>query len=72
VDGVSFEVAKGTCYGLLGPNGAGKTTAISLLVGLVDPDGGFATVDGHRAGSIESASHLKKSPFTRSSARRRT
>jgi ABC-2 type transport system ATP-binding protein len=53
VDGVSFEVAKGTCYGLLGPNGAGKTTAISLLVGLVNPDGGTATVGGHRSGSIE-------------------
>jgi ABC-2 type transport system ATP-binding protein len=44
VKGVSFEVAKGTCYGLLGPNGAGKTTTISMIVGTLEPDTGSVTV----------------------------
>ena len=30
VDGLSFAVAPGTCFGLLGPNGAGKTTTLRL------------------------------------------
>lgn len=40
VDGVSFDVMKGQCFGLLGPNGAGKTTTIEMLEGLVTPDSG--------------------------------
>lgn len=35
VDGVSFELKKGECFGLLGPNGAGKTTTISCVSGLL-------------------------------------
>jgi ABC-2 type transport system ATP-binding protein len=46
VDGVSFEIAAGECYGLLGPNGAGKTTTISMLCGLLHRDGGEVFVDG--------------------------
>ncbi len=46
VDGVSFEVRTGEIYGLLGPNGAGKTTTLSLLTGLLDPDGGRILFDG--------------------------
>ena len=46
VDGVSFEVAKGTCFGLLGPNGAGKSTAISMIVGTLLPDSGEVLFDG--------------------------
>ncbi|HWD37589.1 MAG TPA: ABC transporter ATP-binding protein [Fimbriimonas sp.] len=46
VDGLSFEVPKGICFGLLGPNGAGKTTTISMIAGTVDPDGGDVTLDG--------------------------
>ena len=33
VEDVSFQVAKGECFGLLGPNGAGKTTTIRMLYG---------------------------------------
>ena len=53
VDGVSFAIAAGECYGLLGPNGAGKTTTISMLCGLVPPDEGDITVDGHAGGTLE-------------------
>ena len=40
VDGVSFEVAEGICFGLLGPNGAGKSTTIEMLEGISQPTGG--------------------------------
>jgi ABC-2 type transport system ATP-binding protein len=53
VDGVSFSIAAGECYGLLGPNGAGKTTTISMLCGLVPPDEGDITIDGHPGGTLE-------------------
>lgn len=48
VDGVSFEVPKGSCFGLLGPNGAGKTTTISMIVGCLDPDSGEISLNGER------------------------
>ncbi len=35
VDGLSFAVLRGECFGFLGPNGAGKTTALSCLIGLL-------------------------------------
>jgi ABC-2 type transport system ATP-binding protein len=40
VDGVSFDVAQGSCLGLLGPNGAGKSTTVEMLEGLVAPSSG--------------------------------
>jgi lipooligosaccharide transport system ATP-binding protein len=40
VDGLSFAIARGTCYALLGPNGAGKTTTLRCCLGLTEPDGG--------------------------------
>ncbi len=48
VDGLSFQIAPGEVYGLLGPNGAGKTTTLRMVLGLLEPDGGFAEVDGFR------------------------
>ena len=46
VDGVGFRVERGETYGLLGPNGAGKTTTISMLCGLLRPDGGDVVIAG--------------------------
>jgi lipooligosaccharide transport system ATP-binding protein len=40
VDGISFAVRKGECFGLLGPNGAGKTTTIRMLYGYTPRDAG--------------------------------
>ncbi len=40
VDGVDLRVSRGEMVGLLGPNGAGKTTTVSMIAGLLRPDGG--------------------------------
>ena len=40
VDGVSFEIAEGICFGLLGPNGAGKTTTVEMIEGVTTPTAG--------------------------------
>jgi ABC-2 type transport system ATP-binding protein len=53
LDDVSFTVDDHECYGLLGPNGAGKTTTISIVCGLLEPDGGEVHVDGKPGGSLE-------------------
>jgi lipooligosaccharide transport system ATP-binding protein len=46
VDGISFEVAAGTCFGLLGPNGAGKTTTLRCCLGLTEADSGSIVLNG--------------------------
>jgi ABC-2 type transport system ATP-binding protein len=46
VDNLSFEVQPATVVGFLGPNGAGKTTTLRMLLGLVAPSEGTATIDG--------------------------
>lgn len=48
VDKLGFTVEPGHVTGFLGPNGAGKTTTLRMLVGLVTPDAGTATISGSR------------------------
>jgi ABC-2 type transport system ATP-binding protein len=47
VRGLDLSIPEGCSFGLLGPNGAGKSTTIKLLMGLIAPDAGQATVLGH-------------------------
>ncbi|HVA59429.1 MAG TPA: ABC transporter ATP-binding protein [Mycobacteriales bacterium] len=66
VDHLSFAVDAGTVVGFLGPNGAGKTTTLRMLLGLVEPTEGSATICGrpyqelpdplHRVGAVLEAS----------------
>jgi ABC-2 type transport system ATP-binding protein/sodium transport system ATP-binding protein len=49
VDRLSFSVPAGEVYGLLGPNGAGKTTTLRMLLGLLRPSDGYATIAGFRS-----------------------
>ena len=46
VDALTFTVEPGRITGFLGPNGAGKTTTLRMLLGLVHPSSGTATIDG--------------------------
>jgi len=50
VDSVDMSVQRGEVYGFLGPNGAGKTTTLRMLVGLIRPTSGTATVAGQAPG----------------------
>jgi ABC-2 type transport system ATP-binding protein len=47
VDGISFQVKRGECFGFLGPNGAGKTTTINVLACFMTPTSGEAKVAGY-------------------------
>jgi ABC-2 type transport system ATP-binding protein len=68
VEDLSFSVPRGTVTGFLGPNGAGKTTTLRMLLGLVEPTEGTATIEGrpyreltdplHRVGAILEASNF--------------
>lgn len=46
LDGVSFDVERGSIFGLLGPNGAGKSTIINILAGMVQKTSGQACIWG--------------------------
>ncbi len=51
VDDLDLRVRRGEVYGFLGPNGAGKTTTLKMLLGLIRPSGGSATVLGRIPGT---------------------
>lgn len=57
VSELNLNVRRGEVYGFLGPNGAGKTTTLRMLLGLIRPTSGMATVLGESSGKPES---LKK------------
>jgi ABC-type multidrug transport system ATPase subunit len=50
VDSVSMTVRRGEVYGFLGPNGAGKTTTLRMMLGLIRPTAGSASILGEPAG----------------------
>jgi ABC-2 type transport system ATP-binding protein len=58
VDHLDLEIRRGEVYGLLGPNGAGKTTTIRMLLGLIRPTSGSATVVGASPGSHSSLARV--------------
>jgi ABC-type multidrug transport system ATPase subunit len=58
VDDVDLRVRRGEVYGFLGPNGAGKTTTLRMLLGLVRPTAGRATVLGAAPGSPQGLARI--------------
>jgi ABC-2 type transport system ATP-binding protein len=56
--GISFSVRRGEVFGFVGPNGAGKTTTLKLLMGLIHPQGGHASILGHDIRESEYRRHL--------------
>ena len=61
---VNIEVHPGQIFGLLGPNGAGKTTTLKVLMGLIRPTSGTASVLGHKVGHIGAKHRLGYLPET--------
>jgi ABC-2 type transport system ATP-binding protein len=58
VDALDLRVRRGEVYGFLGPNGAGKTTTLRMLLGLVRPTSGGATVLGAAPGAPEGLARI--------------
>jgi len=58
LDGLTFEIPSGGVFGLLGPNGAGKSTTLKLLLNLLRPTSGTATLLGKPPGDVAAHSRL--------------
>ena len=56
--GLSFQVPAGEIFGFVGPNGAGKTTTLKVLMGLVRPTAGSASILGCNVRTTESRRHV--------------
>ncbi len=64
VDAVNLTVSEGTVLGLVGPNGAGKTTTIKMLMGLLLPTAGSATVLNRAMGDAAARHYIGYVPDT--------
>jgi ABC-2 type transport system ATP-binding protein len=67
LNGISFEIKKGTVYGFLGQNGAGKSTTMNILTGLIEYNGGDIFIDGkdfksHKFELIKKIGYLTENP----------
>ncbi|MGA6826802.1 ABC transporter ATP-binding protein [Nitrospira sp. NS4] len=58
VDGLTLDVRRGEVFGFLGPNGAGKTTTLKMLMGLIHPTSGRASIFGHPVGDLAAKARL--------------
>ena len=65
VDGISFDLEKGSIFGLLGPNGAGKTTLIRMITGIFYPDEGEILFDGKKFDPINDVENIGYMPEER-------
>lgn len=66
VDGISFAVERGEVFGFLGPNGAGKTTTMKMLMGLIHPTSGTASILGAPVGDLaakQRIGYLPENPY---------
>jgi ABC-2 type transport system ATP-binding protein len=61
IDGLDMAVPRSAVYGLIGRNGAGKTTTLRILMGLLKPTRGSATVQGH---NLQQAPHTVREAVT--------
>ena len=67
LDDLSLTIHRGEVFGLLGPNGSGKSTTIKLLLGLIFPTRGSATILGQPIGST-AISSVRRRAASRSCA----
>lgn len=58
VKGLTLQVEQGEVFGFLGPNGAGKTTSIKMLLGLISPSSGTASLLGKPIGDRDAMSSI--------------
>jgi ABC-type branched-subunit amino acid transport system ATPase component len=54
VDGVSFEIPRGSLTGMIGPNGAGKSTVLGMVAGAIKPDRGSIRLGGDQIAGLPS------------------
>jgi ABC-type branched-subunit amino acid transport system ATPase component len=52
VDGVSFEIPRGSLTGMIGPNGAGKSTVLGMIAGAIKPDRGSIRLGGDQIAGL--------------------